>query len=244
MQVKPGFNKGFLINISIALLIPLIHWIYGGSALFGESPLNDFWKGMIILFILLLGIIGGIRELVELRFVIKGHLGWFFLTLLATACHIMLYLDAMKYFGYDVTGDLTGTTNTLLIVGSLLFTFLFLFELLFILAHETRRVEVKRKFSWSDAFLAIYAAFGSVYIWDILLGDLGFEYQNPGYFIFAELLPAILLFLMLILPFKRYDLMEDYGFSRNSNDRFYLFLSYLGIIALAILPRILEIPGV
>lgn len=58
--------------------------------------------------------------------------------------------------------------------------------------------------------------------------------------ILADLFPAILLFLMLILPFKRYDLMEGQGISKTRKEKNYLLLSYLLMVAMAILPRILE----
>jgi len=241
MDFRTASNKPVLINLSIALMIPLIYWIYGDSWNNGEQILGDLWKGILILIILLLGLVAGIRELFELKYVIKGELGWFFLTFLATAGHIILYMEAMKYLGYDFTGNFSGDENTILVIGGLSFTIFFLFELLFILAHESRKdQELRRNYSWSDVFLSIYAAFGSVYIWDILLGDIGFKFENPGYFIFAELLPAILLFLMLILPFKRYDLMANHGYSRSKKEKTYLFLSYLLIIGSAIVPRILE----
>lgn len=244
MDKNQPFNKQVVINISIALLIPLIHWVYGDEWAAGQQPLSDIWKGIIILVILLFGIIGGIREILELRYIIKSHLGWFFLTLMATAGHIILYLAAMKYFGYDLSGEISGTSNTLLIIGGLLFTFYFLFELLFIFSYEiSQDIQPGRRYSWSDVLLSIYAAFGGVYIWDILLGDVSFEFENPGFFLLAELFPAIVLFLLLILPFKRYDVMESHGISKTGKEKTYLYLSYFAMIASVIFPRILESAG-
>lgn len=245
MENPRPFNKQVLINISIALLIPLIHWIYGDAWSSVEQPIGDFWRGIIILVILLFGIIGGIKEILELRYIIRSHLGWFFLTLLATAGHIMLYLAAIKYMGYDVAEEISGTTKILLIIGSLVFAFYFLFELLFILGHEIRKGEkAVRSYRWSDVLLSIYAAFGGVYIWDILLGNVRFEFESISIFLIAELFPAILLFLLLILPFKRYDVMESHGMSKTSREKTYLFLSYLLMISSVIMPRIFDSAGI
>jgi len=242
MEVNQPFNKQILINLTITLLIPLIHWIYGEGWSSGEAAISDNWRGIIILIILLFGIVGGMKEIFELRYLIKSHLGWFFLTFMATAVHIMLYLSAIEYFGYDLAGDFTGSTNTLLIIGALLFTFYFLFELFFIFSHEINNEEKSgRKYGWSDFLLSIYAAFGSVYIWDVMLGEVAFKFENLSTFIIGELIPAILLFLMLILPFKRYDLMEGHGVSKSKKEKTYLFLTYLAMITSAILPRIFEL---
>lgn len=242
MAIQQPTIKQLLVNISITLLILVTPWIYGDGWLENEILISDFWKGIIILIILSFGIIAGIREILELRYHIKSHLGWFFLSLLATAGHIMLYISAMEYLGHDISeGKISGTANKLLIIGSLIFTFYFLFEILFIMSHEIfLKKKTVRKYSWSDFILSVYAAFGGIYIWDILLGDVGFKMESPTFFLFGELFPAIVLFLLLILPFKRYHLMESHGFSKSSKEKMYLFLSYLFLIAAAIVPRILE----
>ena len=244
MDLQRTPPKQVLINLGIALLIPVIHWIYGDGWNKDAQVPGDQWKGVLILVVLLLGLIGGTREILELKHMIRGQVAWFFLTLMATAAHIMLYMAALNYLGYDFSGQMSGGENTLLAIGGLLFTGYFLFELIYILAHETKEdIKPRRSYGWSDVLLSIYAAFGGVYIWDILLGDLGFEFQNPGYFLIAELFPAILLFLMLILPFKRYDLMEGHGVSRTRMEKTYLFLSYLLMVGAAIVPRIWESMG-
>lgn len=244
MDVQGPTAKQLFINFSIVLLIPLIHWVYGSGWNGHTLVISDTWKAIIILFILGMGLTGAIRELLDLRHLIKGELGWFFLTFLAAAGHIILYMEAMKFLGFDFTDEITGTENTLLVIGGILFSFFFLFELIFILANETRKDDrLARHYGWSDLFLSFYAAFGSVYIWDILLGDIGFEYQNLGYFLLAELFPATLLFLMLVLPFKRYDLMESHGVSKTRKEKNFLFLSYVLMVVMAMLPRLLQSPS-
>jgi hypothetical protein len=235
-------QKQLLINLSISGFVPVIYWIYGEQLPMNEAWEVDYFKGGLILLVLLFGMLGGMVELAILRRFMKGTFQWFLLSFLATAGHLILFMAAMKYMGIDLSTQRDDSVNGWLIFAGIFFTFYFLFELLFAMVTE---VEVERKyeriFGWNDVLLALYASFGAVYMWEILLSNMAFTFQNWSYFLLAELLPASFLFILIVLPFKRYFIIERKLLIRTKRQELIYYLSYLLMILVGLAPRVLEV---
>jgi len=234
--------KQILINLLIAGSFQVVYFIFSNQKPLDQHWEIDYFKGGFLLLVLIIGLVGAIGEAKELRQ--YGYSGgwWFFLSFLAVAGHILVYASALNYLGKD---SLTGNPENpgfWFMFGCIFFTFFFLFELIYAYTGEEKSdKEYTRVFGWSDILLAIYAAMGSAYVWDVLMANMTYKFDNWPYFIFAELFPSILVFILIILPFKRYFIVERKLLVKNRKQEWLFYGSYLLVILSAILPRVVSV---
>jgi hypothetical protein len=233
-----GHQKQMLINFSIAGFVPVVHLIYGTQLPMDQAWAFDPYRGGLILLMLVFGVIGGIVELNILKKYMRNTGLWFFLSFLATAGHLILFMAAMKYFGVDMGNGNEEQVSGWLVFAGIFFTFYFFFELLMPMLTAQTEAVYSRILGWNDLLLMLYASFGSVYVWDVLLSAATLTFQNGFHFLFTELLPAAVLFILIILPFKRYFIVERKLLVRTKGQEWGFYLSYLLVLVVGLVSKI------